>query len=208
MNQNLYPTDIRDWYTMKQISAPKRISKIKFGLISPREYRNMSVTRIITADTYDEDGFPIDMGLMDPRLGVIDPGLRCKTCNGRAGECPGHFGHIELVAPCVHVGFAKQIRNLLRSTCRSCSRLLLDAGRKKEYVEQISARRSQGQTIDSIVEQVFSEASKVEVCPYCGEHQLKVTYEKPTTYYEDGDKLLPSDIRNWFEHIPDNTQTR
>ncbi len=188
---------------MKQISAPKRISRIKFGLISPREYRNMSVTRIITADTYDEDGFPIDMGLMDPRLGVIDPGLRCKTCNGRAGECPGHFGHIELVAPCVHVGFAKQIRNLLRSTCRSCSRLLLDAGRKKEYIEQISARRSQGQTIDSPVEHVFAEASKVEVCPYCGEHQLKITYEKPTTYYEDGDKQLPSDIRNWFEHIPD-----
>ncbi|MEA2004163.1 MAG: DNA-directed RNA polymerase subunit A', partial [archaeon] len=188
---------------MKQISAPKKIARIKFGLISPREYRNMSVTRIITADTYDEDGFPIDMGLMDPRLGVIDPGLRCKTCSGRAGECPGHFGHIELVAPCVHVGFAKQIRNILRSTCRSCSRLLLDHVAKKEYIEQIAALRSQGQTIDSLTEQVFGEASKVDVCPYCGEHQLKVAYEKPTTYYEDGNKLLPSDIRAWFEHIPD-----
>jgi len=188
---------------MKPMSAPKRIARIKFGLISPQEYRNMSVTRIITADTYDEDGFPIDMGLMDPRLGVIDPGLRCKTCNGRAGECPGHFGHIELVAPCVHVGFARQIRNILRSTCRSCSRLLIEPVVKKEHLEQIEALRSIGQTIDPLVEQVFSEASKVEVCPYCGEHQLKIAYEKPTTYYEDENKLLPTDIRDRFERIPD-----
>ncbi|MCC7576739.1 MAG: hypothetical protein KK926_07905, partial [Methanomethylovorans sp.] len=66
-------------------SIPKRISAIQFGLISPREVRKMSVTNIITADTYDDDGYPIDMGLMDLRLGVIDPGLKCKTCGSRAG---------------------------------------------------------------------------------------------------------------------------
>ncbi len=55
----------------------KKIGRIKFGLLSPQEVRKMSVTKIITADTYDNDGFPIEMGLMDPRLGVIDPGLRC-----------------------------------------------------------------------------------------------------------------------------------
>jgi len=86
-------------------TVPKRIKEIRFGLISPKEYRKMSVTRVITADTYDDDGFPIEMGLMDPRMGVIDPGLRCKTCGGRAGECPGHFGHVELIAPVIHVGF-------------------------------------------------------------------------------------------------------
>ena len=96
-------------------------TSIKFGFISPKEIRKMSSTPIITADTYDDDGFPIDMGLMDTRLGVIDPGLRCKTCGGRAGECPGHFGHIELVAPVVHVGFNKVIRKILRATCRKCS---------------------------------------------------------------------------------------
>ena len=109
---------------------PKRIASIKFGLLSPKEIRKMSSTPIITADTYDDDGFPIDMGLMDTKLGVIDPGLRCKTCSGRAGECPGHFGHIELVAPVVHVGFNKVIRKLLRATCRKCSRILLEPVQK------------------------------------------------------------------------------
>ena len=62
------------------MTVPKRIGKISFGLISPQEFRKMSVVKIITADTYDDDGFPIEMGLMDPRLGVIDPGLRCRSC--------------------------------------------------------------------------------------------------------------------------------
>ncbi|MCZ7396931.1 MAG: DNA-directed RNA polymerase subunit A', partial [Candidatus Methanoperedens sp.] len=116
------------------IATPKRIKQIKFGLISPKEFRKMSVTRVITADTYDDDGFPIEMGLMDTKLGIIDPGLRCKTCGGRAGECPGHFGHIELVAPVIHVGFAKLIRKILRATCRKCGALLLEPSQKNKYL--------------------------------------------------------------------------
>ena len=55
--------------------APKKIGSIAFALLSPVEIREMSATKIITADTYDDDGYPIEMGLMDPRLGVIEPGL-------------------------------------------------------------------------------------------------------------------------------------
>src|SRR5574341_2510644 len=142
------------------ITNPKRIKQIKFGLISPKEFRKMSVTRIITADTYDDDGFPIEMGLMDTRLGVIDPGLRCKTCGGRAGECPGHFGHIELVAPVIHVGFAKLIRKILRATCRNCGALLLSPDQKKRYLEQIITLRKMGQMTEDVVNEVFKEARK------------------------------------------------
>ncbi|HUV83490.1 MAG TPA: DNA-directed RNA polymerase subunit A', partial [archaeon] len=130
--------------------VPKRIKEITFGLISPKEYRKMSVTRVITADTYDDDGFPIEMGLMDPKMGVIDPGLRCKTCGGRAGECPGHFGHVELIAPVIHVGFAKLLRKILRATCKDCSALLLESKDKKKYLEQIRTLRKMGQNIDDV----------------------------------------------------------
>jgi DNA-directed RNA polymerase subunit A' len=106
----------------------KRIRGMKFGLLSPKEIRKMSAARIITADTYGEDGFPIEMGLVNQRIGVIDPGLRCKTCGGRMGECPGHFGHIELAAPVIHVGYAKLIYKMLSATCRKCGRVLLGEG--------------------------------------------------------------------------------
>ncbi|MCX9013319.1 MAG: DNA-directed RNA polymerase subunit A' [Candidatus Methanoperedens sp.] len=193
------------------VATPKRIKEIKFGLISPKEYRKMSVTRVITADTYDDDGFPIDMGLMDTKLGVIDPGLRCKTCGGRAGECPGHFGHIELVAPVIHVGFAKLLRKILRGVCRECGALLLDPKKKEEYIGQIRTLRKMGQSTEDVVSEVFKEARKGGTCQYCGESQRDIKFEKPSTYVEvdevDGikyeHKLMPTDIRTRLEKMSD-----
>ncbi|HPC89310.1 MAG TPA: DNA-directed RNA polymerase subunit A' [Methanothrix sp.] len=185
------------------MSVPKRIGKIRFGLISPQEFRKMSVVKIITADTYDDDGFPIEMGLMDPRLGVIDPGLRCRTCGGRPGECPGHFGHIDLIAPVIHVGFAKLIRKVLRAVCRDCSRLMLKDAEMKMYLEQIQTLERLGQMTDDTVNKVFAEARKNKTCPYCGAPQQEIKFERPLSYIEDGHKLTPSDIRDRFEKIPD-----
>ena len=185
------------------MTVPKRIGKISFGLISPQEFRRMSVVKIITADTYDDDGFPIEMGLMDPRLGVIDPGLRCRSCGGRPGECPGHFGHIDLIAPVIHVGFAKLIRKILRAICRDCSRLMLLENEKRMYLEQIETLVRLGQTTDDVVNKVFSEARKHKVCPYCGAPQQEIKFERPLDYVDEGHKLTPSDIRDRFEKIPD-----
>src|SRR5438132_807927 len=115
----------------------KRIASIKFALLSPDEIRRMSATKIITADTYDDDGFPIDMGLMDSHLGVIEPGLRCKTCGGKVDDCPGHFGHIDLAMPVIHVGYVKDIKKLLQATCRKCGRLLLTRQQAQEYMAEM-----------------------------------------------------------------------
>jgi len=186
------------------MSSPKRIGKIKFGLLSPKEYRKMSVTKVITADTYDDDGFPIEMGLMDPRLGVIDPGLRCKTCGQRAGECPGHFGHIELAAPVVHVGFAKLIRKILRATCRRCGHLLLDEMQQHEFRLKMHELKDKNYSTEETVKNVIKEARKAITCPYCAEQQKEIKYEKPTRYVEDSHKLMPADIRDRFERIPDS----
>ncbi len=148
----------------------KRIKAIKFGLLSPKEIRKMSAAKVITADTYGEDGFPIETGLVNQRLGVIDPGLRCKTCGGRMGECPGHFGHIELAAPVIHVGYAKLIHKILSATCRRCGRLLLSEPAKQEYLAKIEEQKEKQADINEVVKQVFKEASKNEVCMYCGDY--------------------------------------
>jgi len=182
----------------------KKIGRIKFGLLSPQEVRKMSVTKIITADTYDNDGFPIEMGLMDPRLGVIDPGLRCRTCGGRPGECPGHFGHIELAAPVIHIGFAKLIKKILQATCRKCGRLLLDEEAKKKYQDEIKGLKKIGRSTNNIIKDVFKNSVKISVCPHCGEEQKNIKFEKPTTYMEEGHKLMPSDVRDRLERIPDD----
>ncbi|QRV16689.1 DNA-directed RNA polymerase subunit A' [Haloterrigena salifodinae] len=258
-----------------QNSTPKDIGQLSFGLMQPEEYREMSATKIITADTYDDDGFPIDMGLMDPRLGVIDPGLECKTCGKHSGSCNGHFGHIELAAPVIHVGFTKLIRRLLRGTCRECSKLLLTEDERDEFREDITESRKLGRDLNDVTKAAIRQARKKDRCPFCGEIQYDIDHEKPTTYYEvqqvltseysqeiaaamqgegedaermspdelaeqtdidltrineilsgsfrpresqrkaiekaldidlteeDTNKLMPSDIRDWFENIPD-----
>jgi len=188
---------------MSMNTTPKKIESVEFGLMSPQEYREMSVTKIITADTYDDDGFPIDMGLMDPRLGVIDPGLQCKTCGKRSGQCEGHFGHIELAAPVVHPGFSKLIRRLLRGTCHDCARLLLTPTQKEKYKNNLETAVALEEDLDKITKAAIREARKNSVCPHCDAEQKDVKHDKPTTYYEDGQKLMPSDIRDRFERIPD-----
>ena len=59
------------------------------------DIREMSVVKIETPDTYDEDGYPIENGLMDPHLGVIDPSLKCRSC-GSAWEYVESVGQFYL----------------------------------------------------------------------------------------------------------------
>ncbi len=116
--------------------AHKVIDELRFGLFSPQELRRLSVVEIQTADTYDEDGAPITSGLMDGRLGTLEPRQRCKTCGNTAIRCPGHFGHIELAVPIIHIEFTKIIHNLLNATCRNCGRITLP----EEPIEKIKKR--------------------------------------------------------------------
>src|SRR5438552_3890372 len=185
----------------------KRIQAIKFALLSPDEIRRMSATKIITADTYDDDGFPIDMGLMDSHLGVIEPGLRCKTCGGKVDDCPGHFGHIDLAMPVIHVGYVKDIKKLLQATCRKCGRLLLTRQQAQEYMaemEQVEELGGDVTEVGYVTKETAREAQKRQRCPHCGEEQGKVTLDKPTTYREDGHKLTPREVRERLERVPND----
>ena len=182
---------------------PKRIAGIRFEVLSPQEIRRMSVAKIITPETYDDDGYPIEAGLMDPRLGVIDPGLRCKTCGGKAGECPGHFGHIELAAPVIHVGYAKLIAKLLNATCKECGRILLKDDRRDHYINIIEQKKRLGQDYEDVIKEVFRITKGVKVCPHCGTEQTEIKFEKPTFFYEGEHKLTPKDVRERLEKIPD-----
>lgn len=156
----------------------KVISSIEFGVYSPEQVRKMSAAKITVPDTYDEDGYPINGGLADQRLGVIDPGLKCKTCGGRMKSCSGHFGNIELVRPVIHVGYAKTVYQVLKSICRRCSRLLNE---------------------DSTLEKV----KRTPECPHCGEKQGAIKFVKPTTFFEDDRRLLANEVRERLEHMSD-----
>jgi len=178
------------------------IGEIKFGLLSPQDVLKMGVVKITTADTYDKDGYPINAGLMDPHLGVIDPGIKCRTCGGKSKECHGHFGYIQLARPVIHVGHAKLVYKMLRSICPKCGRVAIPA----DVAEKIKAdleRVRNPERRAAIYEQAFKIADKAKACPHCSEPKRSMAFEKPTHFYEDGQRLTPSDIRERFEAIPE-----
>jgi len=187
----------------------RRIQGIKFAMISPDEVRRMSAIKIITADTYDDDGFPIEMGLMDPHLGVIEPGLRCKTCGGKVDDCPGHFGHIDLAMPVIHVGYVKDIMRMLQSTCSNpkCGRILLTPEQVKDQEnerDQMKRLGSDTTDMDNFTKRTAKDASLRTICPHCGTEQKKITLDKPTTFREDGHKLTPKEVRERLERVKDD----
>ena len=185
---------------------PKVIDRACFGLLSPDEIRKMSVTRVVTADTYDEDGYPIERGLMDPRLGVVDPGLRCKMCGSRTGDCPGHFGHVELVRPVIHVGHVKQIYDCLRTTCRNsqCHRILLSEEKLEEQRRLVREMKETGRPWWLLEDDFVRRVSAVEKCPHCKEKRQPLKFEKPTSFVEGKTRLTPSDVRERLERITDD----
>lgn len=92
----------------------KQVKSLSFSLLSPEQIKKISTAKIVTPELYDVDGYPVDGGLMDLRLGAIDPGVRCRTCGGRLKECLGHPGSIEMARPVLHVKYIPLIEMFLR----------------------------------------------------------------------------------------------
>ncbi len=163
----------------------KKIGEIKFTLFSPEEIKKISAAKIVTPELYDVDGYPVDGGLMDLRLGAIDPGVRCRTCGGRLKECLGHPGRIELARPVVHLKYVPLIEMGLRCFCHKCGKLLLDDKNLKKYSQSERAKK----------------AKDVKKCPYCGADHEKIKVDKPTSFYIGKKRLFPNEVRELLENI-------
>ena len=204
---------------------PKRIDSIKFSLMDPNEIRKMSAVEVKTADTYKDDGHAFKQGLMDPKMGVIDPGIRCETCGNKHDECPSHFGHIALELPVIHIGFTPLIKTALKCTCNDCSQILLHSAADthpldpekseqdyyRDRVNDVMQKHGVGSTeFKKIIKEIEKECSSAKraICMHCGAEQGKILLDKPSTFKEKkadkGEhKLNARDIREWLEKIPD-----
>lgn len=184
----------------------KKVEKIVFGLFSPKQIQKMAAVKIVTPELYDKEGYPVDGGLMDVRLGVIDPGLRCKTCGGRLKECPGHFGYIELARPIIHYTFVRVVLDLLRSTCKSCGHVLIPENKITRYKKVlVQTGREEGLLEQrEKVKKIINKLKTRKKCPHCTKKQSKIILEKPTTFYEEEVRISPIEVRARLERIPDD----
>jgi DNA-directed RNA polymerase subunit A' len=190
------------------IQTTKIIDGIKFCVWSPNEIRKYSVAEITAPETYDEDGLAVQGGLMDGRLGTLEPGQKCLTCGNTSARCPGHFGHVELAEPILHIAFIDDIHKLLIATCRSCSRIKISQEDLDEFLK--IKKNSASYTVLSqkhIPEKILEKAKKSKECQHCGKEQHELIFTKPTTFIEKTElgenRLLPITIRERFSQITD-----
>ncbi|MAG78063.1 DNA-directed RNA polymerase subunit A' [archaeon] len=187
-------------------SVYKRINSIKFSLLSPQQIKKMAHAKVVTAELYDKEGYPVDGGLMDIRLGVIDPGLRCRTCSGKLKECLGHFGYIELARPVVHIKFSKVIHIVLQSTCKECAQILLSDEDIQKYTEKLHKLESLGRDkeIAKLNKLVRTNTKAVKKCPHCKTKQIPVKIEKPSSYMEENKRISPIEVKARLEKVSDS----
>ncbi|MBU3907243.1 MAG: DNA-directed RNA polymerase subunit A', partial [Nanoarchaeota archaeon] len=165
----------------------KQIKELKFSLFSPEQIKKISAAKIVTPELYDIDGYPVDGGLMDLRLGAIDAGLRCRTCGGRLKECLGHPGMIELARPVIHLKYISLIELSLKCFCHECGKLMLT----DDVVKELS------------VSQRAKKAKDAKKCPHCNAIKEKIKTDKPTTFYIGKKRLFPTEVREILVKIND-----
>lgn len=164
----------------------KQVKAIQFNLLSPEQIKKLAVAKIVTPELYDVDGYPVDGGLMDLRLGAIDPGVRCRTCGGRLKECLGHPGMIEMARPVLHIKYISFVDLVLRSTCEACGKVLLT---EDEAKKDLKLR--------------VKKAKEAKKCPHCGIAQEKVKFEKPSAFRIGKRRMFPSELRERLVKVSD-----
>ncbi|MBR9702157.1 DNA-directed RNA polymerase subunit A' [Candidatus Pacearchaeota archaeon] len=172
---------------MTQKPIRKKVGEIRFALLSPEQIKKMSAAKIVTPELYNIDGYPVDGGLMDLKLGAVDPGTRCRTCGGRIKECLGHPGSIDLARPVMHLKYIPLVEIGLRCFCKDCGKLMLD----DKYLEKLPPSLR------------VKKAKDAKKCPHCQNAQEKIKINKPTSFFRGRTRLFPTEIREMLVNIPD-----
>ncbi|MFQ5475309.1 MAG: DNA-directed RNA polymerase subunit A', partial [Candidatus Nanoarchaeia archaeon] len=183
----------------------KKVKSIVFGILNPKMIKKMASAKIVTPELYDKEGYPVDGGLMDTRLGVIDPGLKCRTCSSKLKECIGHFGYIEVARPVVHIKFVGLISTLLKCTCRECGKILIPKNKKEKYSD-VLRKVEEEHSLEGrrrYIKKIIADLKTINKCPHCKARQQKITLEKPSTFIEGEKRLSPIEVRTRLERLSD-----
>lgn len=110
---------------MENTNNVRPIKSIRFYSMTKSDIIDGAAIEVTHHETYS-NGQPVPHGLFDPHMGVIEPGVKCKTCKQGYVDCPGHFGYLKLASPIYNIIFMKTLIKFLKCICPNCSKLLVD----------------------------------------------------------------------------------
>ena len=102
---------------------------MSFSFLTQQEILKLSVVEVTNTQTFDHLDNPMPAGLHDLRMGVspFEQSGTCPTCGLTSNLCPGHHGHISMVAPIYNPFLIRELYRLLKATCFHCHRLRVNS---------------------------------------------------------------------------------
>ncbi|CAN3372368.1 hypothetical protein DIURU_004174 [Diutina rugosa] len=165
---------------MKEVvvdEPPKCIKGLDFGSFAARDILAQSEVEVTTRDLYDlEKGrTPKEHGALDTKMGISSNSSECATCHGNLASCHGHFGHVKLALPVFHVGYFKQIIQILQQICKNCGKVLLDDNMRQSLGAELQ-RCTNGAGSDNLrrmkaLKKIVDQCKKTRRCFYCNHVQ-------------------------------------
>ncbi|XP_048139479.1 DNA-directed RNA polymerase III subunit 1 isoform X2 [Rhodamnia argentea] len=147
--------------------GPRRIKSIRFSTFSASEVGKIAEVQVYRGVYYDQKRMPLEGGLLDPRMGPANKSFRCNTCYGDFKDCPGHFGYLTLALPVYNVGFLAKILEILKSICKSCSRILLEEESRRSELEKIRHPKRDALNKAELAKKIVNKC-KPGKCARCG----------------------------------------
>lgn len=184
----------------------RELEQIEFGIYSNDEIRAMSVCTVNSTKYCNSDKSSGYGTVYDPRMGTIENGKKCETCNLGPWECPGHWGHIELNEPIIHPLFQKEVVKFLKCFCIKCFKLLITEDQINLYgFNKFKSTRR--------FEKILEKLEKIDICHSCLQLQPAIKHctndNVISMVYKQKDKgkvsiVLPVDeIKKTFDNIDD-----
>lgn len=183
--------------------STKELNTVAFGIDSPEEIVKRSVVEITSSKLTGVNS------VYDERLGTLDNGAVCKTCNMTNKDCVGHFGHIMLNIDIINPLYHKLVINILKCICYKCSNLLMteDQLRLSNILKVVKQAR---------FHLLLDRMDKVEHCAHCEIFQPKYVFSSQDKHIYmvfkfDNDQtriqMTETEIRKIFENLSDHTMS-
>lgn len=182
--------------------GPRKIKSIRFTTMSGQEIVKGSELQVFERGLYQlPERQPVPYGVLDTRMGTTRKkrDAQCSTCSGSLATCPGHFGYIKLELPVFHIGYFKNIVNILQCICKTCAHVLLSEKDRQQFLRRMRNPRIEVLQRRAVFKKVIDLCKRVRFCPTCGDfngtvkkigYTLKISHEKYSK--------APADIRNEY----------
>jgi DNA-directed RNA polymerase III subunit RPC1 len=155
---------------VKEDLAPKRISHLQFGLLSPSEMQRLAEFQVTSRELFSMPSrTPAVGGCLDPRLGISDKVSSCATCKRKLVDCAGHFGYIKLALPVFHIGFLRHTLHLLQCICKNCSKVLLVDVERAKHLARMRSPKTDSLAKAAHFKKLVDKCKKMRICPHCGD---------------------------------------